>query len=390
MANTKGNRDSGCFATVLRHLLCRQGAPTHPTDVAGDLGLSPVGPCERIPEERSQLGGRTDELGVTSSGRRAGLVARLMGLETLPDMKWVPSVKSPDVFSRSRSVNFMDYLLEVDLSSVRAPRHRHRRAKTSVSYHEVSVPTSVPLAKEKDFIIVILEDREREEDGQENEMVVRPRKREVRRGKKSDWSSKEKKVLKLRDEPRTRNRAACNHKSGQSKVSARKSNRKDAWKPVVIAASDGDGSSPVSVLDKPEGRYPQGNNLAVFAPANSSRKAERRHGSTSTQVARTSDPITSPERKVATKEAEVPQEMKLLDDGKHLDDVILQVQRLAEEEAMNPSWLSCDSPIREEICRTIEQHSLDCLLEELVMFSPGKSSDTTASGARRRDRAQEV
>ncbi|KAI4302674.1 hypothetical protein MLD38_038394 [Melastoma candidum] len=366
--NTKGNRDSGCLATVLRHLLCRHGAPTHPTDVAGELGLSPVGHCGQIPEDRSKLGGGRDELGVTLSGRRAGVVARLMGLETLPDVKWVPSVKSPDVFSRSRSVNFMDYLLEVDLSSIRAPRRQHRRAMTSVSFREVSVPNSVPTPKEKDFVIVILGDHDKEEDGQENETGVRPRKREVRRRKEGDWSSKEKKVLKLRDEPRTRSRAACYHKSGQPNVSARKSKRKDMWKQIVVSTDDGDGSSPVFVLNKPEGRHPQGNNLHMFAPANSSRKAGRRQESTSTQVASILDPITSPEWKDATKE--VPREIKFPDDGKHLDDVVLQVQRLANEEAVSQSWLLPNSPIREEICRMIEQLSLDRLVEELAMVSP--------------------
>ncbi|KAK4860527.1 hypothetical protein QYF36_025629 [Acer negundo] len=43
-----------------------------------------------------------------------GVVARLMGLDSLPETNWIPTGKSPNSVTRSRSVNFMDYLLKFD------------------------------------------------------------------------------------------------------------------------------------------------------------------------------------------------------------------------------------------------------------------------------------
>ncbi|KAI9201009.1 hypothetical protein LWI28_016481 [Acer negundo] len=43
-----------------------------------------------------------------------GVVARLMGLDSLPETNWIPIGKSPNSVTRSRSVNFMDYLLKFD------------------------------------------------------------------------------------------------------------------------------------------------------------------------------------------------------------------------------------------------------------------------------------
>lgn len=84
------------------------------------------------------------------------------------------------------------------------------------------------------------------------------------------------------------------------------------------------------------------------------------------RVARILDPVTSPEQKVAAK----MEEIEFPDSSKHLDDAVWKSQMLAEEEAWRLRWLLPDLPSHEEICRMIEQHALDCLLEELARISP--------------------
>ncbi|KAK3212316.1 hypothetical protein Dsin_017022 [Dipteronia sinensis] len=73
-----------------------------------------------------------------------------MGLDSLPKPNWVPTGKSPDSLTLSRSVNFMDYLLKFDLSQA---SHQHRRVTTSVSFHEV--PTSKLHQQKNDNLFVM-------------------------------------------------------------------------------------------------------------------------------------------------------------------------------------------------------------------------------------------
>ncbi|KAK7339893.1 hypothetical protein VNO77_20579 [Canavalia gladiata] len=63
---------------------------------------------------------------------KPGVVARLMGLDSLPNTKLEESKgkSTPDLVPRSRSVNFVDYLLKFDIN-------QNNQLKTSASFREV-------------------------------------------------------------------------------------------------------------------------------------------------------------------------------------------------------------------------------------------------------------
>lgn len=136
------NASSGCFSGITRLLLCKGSLQTHPSDQ-----ITEPSPTEfdlvNINDPKSS------EVEVQAPPANPGVVARLMGLDSLPDTNWVPQARStPDSVTRSRSVNFMDYLLELDLKET-----QHRRVRTSVSFREV--PTLLNQQNHDCFILYL-------------------------------------------------------------------------------------------------------------------------------------------------------------------------------------------------------------------------------------------
>ncbi|KAL5806898.1 hypothetical protein ACOSQ4_029631 [Xanthoceras sorbifolium] len=120
------NADSGCFSGILRRLLCQGSLQTHPSDQIPELNRADFDEPKKEPATQAKI----------QTPGAPGVVARLMGLESLPEPNWIPTGKAPDSVTRSRSVNFMDYLLKFDLSQATL----HRRVRTSVSFREVPTP----------------------------------------------------------------------------------------------------------------------------------------------------------------------------------------------------------------------------------------------------------
>ncbi|KAK4847668.1 hypothetical protein QYF36_004473 [Acer negundo] len=100
------NAKSGCFSSILRRILCQGSLQTHPSDQIPELiNRAEFGePKMKEPVIQAKI----QTLGTL------GVVARLMGLDSLPETNWVPTGKSLNSVTRSRSVNFMDYLLKFD------------------------------------------------------------------------------------------------------------------------------------------------------------------------------------------------------------------------------------------------------------------------------------
>ncbi|CAJ1806166.1 unnamed protein product [Sphenostylis stenocarpa] len=82
---------------------------------------------------------------------KPGVVARLMGLDSLPSTNLVPSTNTPDSVPRSRSVNFVDYLLKFDTSQA-----NHHQVKTSASFREVPAPFDQHNNKKTNRDLVVL------------------------------------------------------------------------------------------------------------------------------------------------------------------------------------------------------------------------------------------
>lgn len=125
MAKSKSKPKPRCFPSILRVLLC-----------AGNETSPPVHPSDHITEkDESENSHSTKErLVVNDDVSTPGVVARLMGLDSLPNPKLVVKCSNgtPNSVPRSRSVNFVDYLLEFDVNNA-----NHRRVKTSASFREV-------------------------------------------------------------------------------------------------------------------------------------------------------------------------------------------------------------------------------------------------------------
>ncbi|XP_010253757.1 PREDICTED: uncharacterized protein LOC104594907 [Nelumbo nucifera] len=127
------NATVGCLSTIVRRLLCFGGLPTHPADHLKEPDCIKLdhGPTSKETEEKSEVPTATP-----------GIVARLMGLESLP-------AKTPDSIGRSRSANSAEYWPEFE-----KPQGRHRRVRTSLSFREAS--TFLQLENE-DFLLLSFE-----------------------------------------------------------------------------------------------------------------------------------------------------------------------------------------------------------------------------------------
>ncbi|KAK7390371.1 hypothetical protein VNO78_25676 [Psophocarpus tetragonolobus] len=197
----------GCFPSLLRVLLCATNGtspPVHPSDHFTE--------SEEKENEHS-----TKEAMVVNDGSSTtpGVVARLMGLDSLPKTKFVVKCGTPDSAPRSRSVNFVDYLLEFDTSNV-----NHRRVKTSSSFREVPSLLHNQKGNNNNNLFVFCMDGNIDNNNMSEDQELRRLQSELgelrqrkRQGSKSKGSErvsvkrerdqgKNKKISKLKNEPR--------------------------------------------------------------------------------------------------------------------------------------------------------------------------------------------
>ncbi|KAL5072878.1 hypothetical protein RYX36_011862 [Vicia faba] len=159
----------GCFSSFFKVLLCARNE-TSP----------PVYPSEKVEEEKYDFFDDSNSITTPS------VVARLMGLDSLPKTKRVVRETTLDCVPRSKSVNFVDYLLEFDQSI-----GNHRRVKTSSSFREVP--------SQKNYLFVLdIDDKKGNKVQEENVTKLKKKNKEIVRVKKE----KNKRVYKIKDEPR--------------------------------------------------------------------------------------------------------------------------------------------------------------------------------------------
>ncbi|KAK3445039.1 hypothetical protein EUGRSUZ_A00522 [Eucalyptus grandis] len=375
------SENSGCFSTLLRHLLCSNGAPTHPSDDAPVAEPSSQQTTDAGPVFIKDSPKRDPVKTHRPSQKPAGVVARLMGLDSLPDTKWVPGAKPPDAFLRSRSVNFMDYLLELDLDE--ADSNRHRRVRTSVSFREV--PASLAeREKSEDLIVLYL--------GGEEDLGKNKKKKGESRGKRKQKTAtakkkkktnemegereegKERKVSRLRDEPR-RVKPSQRDRGGRHcaelKLKARKPlmavNEEEALVADLEFANGGrrdkrpaigggeTSSSPVSVLDQP--------------PASRLREYKTNRHFSSLQLEHIIlDPFVRDQTPCNQQIDRSPEVDRFIEE-------VIKVRKLAEEDVQSSKWFrvgelssSLGSADLEELSVMLEHHVLDHLVEEVVRF----------------------
>ncbi|KAL4354609.1 hypothetical protein GQ457_06G006030 [Hibiscus cannabinus] len=140
MSNTKRS-SFGCFSATFCLFICSESPQTHPSNNIMEPNADNNATMVRVQSE---------------SGH--GVVARLMGLDSLSEKIWVPKGETPGQVTRSRSVNFMDYMLDFDLTHA----GHHRRVKTSTSFCEV-LPQGPPLLRQRnqnhEFSVVYMDEK---------------------------------------------------------------------------------------------------------------------------------------------------------------------------------------------------------------------------------------
>ncbi|CAK9133838.1 unnamed protein product [Ilex paraguariensis] len=125
---TNSETSCKCFSGAIRRLLCTSSLPipTHPSDHFNVSNTTDSNLHKEKPLPTTEP--------LVQAPATIGIVARLMGLDPLPDFTSVPKPRTLESMLRSRSVNYVDYLPQFDLSQA-----QHRRVRTSVSFREVPV-----------------------------------------------------------------------------------------------------------------------------------------------------------------------------------------------------------------------------------------------------------
>nr|POF25259.1 hypothetical protein CFP56_34080 [Quercus suber] len=132
MCNSK-SATAGCLAGLLRRILCSGNLPTHPSDQIKEVDSVL---CDKDHELKAK-----ENIETTTT---PGIVARLMGLESMPEINLLHNS-----ISRSRSMNSADHLDGFDQM-----QGQHRKVKSTLSFREV--PTFLELENEN-FLVLSFE-----------------------------------------------------------------------------------------------------------------------------------------------------------------------------------------------------------------------------------------
>ncbi|KAF5750820.1 hypothetical protein HS088_TW03G01160 [Tripterygium wilfordii] len=259
------NADSGCFSAILRRILCAGSLQTHPSDQIAKSNTFDFDHEKKDLKRDAEVQAPGTKR-VNTPALAPGVVARLMGLDSLPDTKWIPRERVPDSVTRSRSVNFMDYFSELDLG-----KSKHRRVRTSVSFREV--PTSLHgVQQDQDFLVLYLGNvdkaeevgsklkkceeglrRERQRDEERRKSMENLAGRVIMKKKKKENKVNNSKISALKNEPR---RPVVSHKQFSKADGIEKENncKKLSGKTPYKA------KSPVNAI-KPKDKYAGSKNM---------------------------------------------------------------------------------------------------------------------------------
>ncbi|GKA55193.1 3',5'-cyclic-nucleotide phosphodiesterase [Tanacetum coccineum] len=125
---------TSCFSSILRRVICSNGIPTHPSSDIDNpnvvqIKLHPPSPPAPAPAP-------------------ANIVARLMGLDSLPNSPHSSKVSLGSLMRKSRSVGSLDFIPNFDITK----QPHHRRLRTSLSYREDVTTTFVQTSHNHDQI----------------------------------------------------------------------------------------------------------------------------------------------------------------------------------------------------------------------------------------------
>ncbi|XP_022730875.1 uncharacterized protein LOC111285612 [Durio zibethinus] len=134
---TSKSATGGCLAGILRRILCFRSLPTHPSDHVTE--------ADSVASHKKQRVNAVDKLD-DASKVTPGIVARLMGLDSLPEISLLKTQANPNSITRSRSMNSADYKQDTDTI-----HGKHRRVNSTLSFRDM--PTYFELENDEFFVL---------------------------------------------------------------------------------------------------------------------------------------------------------------------------------------------------------------------------------------------
>ncbi|XP_061374703.1 uncharacterized protein LOC133316919 [Gastrolobium bilobum] len=180
MCNSKSTT-SGCLTAILRKILCSCGLPTDPSDQKRELDSSNSIVSGKDQNLKAKQNAEAAITTTTTTAPPPGIVARLMGLESMGE---IPYASTPNSLSRSRSMNSLDHLGECN--GLQGP---HKRVNSTLSFREA--PNNFLLLKNENFLVLSFET-----EGESREFKSNGRKREMGSAELKQKVPKERGVLK--------------------------------------------------------------------------------------------------------------------------------------------------------------------------------------------------
>ncbi|KAG7553750.1 hypothetical protein ISN44_As11g000740 [Arabidopsis suecica] len=418
----RANPKTGCLTAVVRRLLCSGSQQTHPSDniLDSDETLQLLIPYEEIEEPKKEIKTETETQNDDVSLHPPpppppppNVVAKLMGLDhPAPGSKRFRYFDdSGSAVARSKSVNFMDYILrgheEEEDEDEKDGQRQCRRVKASVSFREI-VPTSARWSsnnqqKKHDFLLLYLDklDEKRELVGSSSFSRSKRFEKVVEDSKKPPLpppvkkKENEKVAKKFKDEPRkvakkkkSENR---NDVNGAKKVrwflspSKSKSSEKTALlgESKNIRADEFIGkesespenksnASPVSVLDRDLYDYLILDDDYYFSGGDSESASElstKRVETTTTKSSCSSSPART---RTSTKKENNNSTNNDSEETEFITKLMNMLSDLSEEDMKSSTWVSTSStkPVDftqvEDFCVEFGQEILDLVMDQLV------------------------
>ncbi|XP_038896059.1 uncharacterized protein LOC120084230 [Benincasa hispida] len=266
-----------CLSGILRRILCSGSLPTHPTDHITEETSSVKSDDKLLQVKDLNVIKSTNETKPT-----AGIVARLMGLDSMPEMK-----QNHNSLSRSQSMNSVEHFYK-------HLEDKHQRVRSTLSFREV--PTFLELENEEYFILSFegeskskefkakvrnsteFNQRKEDEDKYKNRGSNKTEQSSVRKTKKKRFDPEESKQfvqIDLKEKKKSRKRFSKNKPT--SRISTKDRHGRKSTRQVESDCSS-DELSPVSVLDSnqflrdPEEAISLSGDAASNSPINTRRK----------------------------------------------------------------------------------------------------------------------
>ncbi|AED90333.1 hypothetical protein [Arabidopsis thaliana] len=419
----RANPKTGCLTAVVRRLLCSGSQQTHPSDniLDSDETLQLLISYEENEEPKKEIKTETEtqnddvSLHPPPPPPPPNVVAKLMGLDhPAPGSKRFRYFDdSGSAVTRSKSVNFMDYILkgheeEEENEDEKDGQRQCRRVKASVSFREI-VPTSARWSsnnqqKKHDFLLLYLDklDEKRELVGSSSfsrskrfEKVVEDSKKPPLPPSAPKKKENEKVAKKFKDEPRkvakkkkSENR---NDVNGAKKVrwflSPSKS-KSSSEKTALLGESKNiradefigkesespenkSNASPVSVLDRDLYDYLILDDDYYFSGGDSESASElsTKQVETATKSSCSSSPAKT---KTSTKKENNNSTNNDSEETEFITKLMNMLSDLSEEDMKSSTWVSTSStkPVDftqvEDFCVEFGQEILDLVMDQLV------------------------